>query len=157
MSLSFEDKLKIINCLVRATFAKEATDPAIPTTVAVQTSIGAIEFERAHFVLRGYKGIVPGTGVVQILEQNPAKTGSWCGILASKYGIKVAWLWVNNSYNRCLIDLGDEDVLFFDATGGANATRDEVKAHPRIKEIIDRYDANREAQLKANKNIKHFD
>lgn len=157
MALSIKDKLKVVNCIVRATFAKEPTDPSMPTTVIVQTEQGTLEFERAHFILRGYKGIVPGSGVVQILEQNPAKVGSWCGVLVNKYGIKLAWLWVNNVYDRCIIDLGDEEVLIFRADDGANATRDRVKAHPRIKEIIDRYEASRDAQLKANKNLKHFD
>lgn len=154
MKATTEDKMKIVNALVTPIFMYRPTE--IPNTVTVETSVGELEFERAHHTLRGYRGIVPGSGVVQILEQNPAKTGSWCGILANKYGLQIAWLWVNNEYDRCLIDLGDEDVLIFRADDGANATRDRVKNHPRIKEIIERHDADREAKLKQQRTLTHF-
>lgn len=159
MTLTTEDKQHIINCVVRATFAKEATDPTTPNEVIVSLSNGeTLTFEKAHWILRGYKCVIPGIGLVMILEQNPSKTGSWCGHLATKYGIKIAWLFLNNEFNRCLIDLDDDDILYFDASRKQpSATRDEVKAHPRIKAIVDGIDANREMHLKANKEVKHFE
>jgi hypothetical protein len=159
VKITTEDKQHIINCVVRATFAKAAADPSTPTEVIVSLSNGeTLTFEKAHWILRGYKCVIPGIGLVMILEQNPAKTGSWCGHLAAKYGIKLAWLFLNNKYNRCLIDLDEDDILYFDASGDSpTATRDEVKAHPQIRAIIERVDANREAQLRANKEVKHFE
>jgi len=152
------DRLHIVNCLVRATFAKEATDPtrAKKITVELPDTKASLEFEQAHWILRGYKGMIPGLGFVQVLEQNPAKSGSWCGILATRYQLKVAWLWLNGNYHRCCIDLGGDDVLFFDATGGANATKEEVRSHPQIKAIIEEMDSNREKLLEARTTVKHF-
>ena len=156
--LSVQDKQHIINCLVRTIYLTEATDPERPKQVRIQLEDDSVlKFEQAHWILRGYKGNVPGIGEIQVLEQNPSKTGSWCGVLANKYRFKICWLWVDNKYNRCIIDLGDKDVLFFDATGGANATRDEVKNHPRIKAIIEEMDGNRDQFTRATLPVKHFE
>ncbi len=156
--LSVQDKQHIINCLVRTIYLYEPTDPERPKQVAIQLEDDSVlKFEQAHWILRGYKGNVPGIGLVQVLEQNPSKTGSWCGQLVNKYRFKLCWLWVDNKYNRCIIDLDDKDVLFFDAAGGANATRDEVKNHPRIKEIIEEMDGNREQFTRAQLPVKHFE
>lgn len=154
-----QDKQHIINCLVKTIYAFEPTDPEMPEKVQIELEDGSkLTFKKAHWILRGYKGEVPGVGFIQILEQNPAKTGSWCGILVNKYKFNICWLWTNGNYNRCLVYFdGDYDVLFFDATGGASATRDEVKNHPRIKAIIDEMDGNREQFLKADKSVKHFE
>lgn len=155
---SVQDKQHIINCLVRTIYSTEATDPQRPDQVAIELEDSSVlRFKQAHWILRGYKGEVPGIGLVQILEQNPAKTGSWCGILVNKYGFKICWLWTNGKYNRCIIDLGDKDVLFFDASQGADATRNEVRNHPRIKAIIDEMDGNREEFLRAKLPVKHFE
>lgn len=154
-----QDKQHIINCLVKTIYAFEPTDPQRPEQVAIELEDSSVlKFKQAHWILRGYKGEVPGIGLVQVLEQNPAKTGSWCGILVNKYGLKICWLWTNGKYNRCLVYFEDSyDVLFFDATGGANATRDEVKAHPRIKKFIDEKDGNREEFVRAKLPVKHFE
>ena len=155
--LTDRDRQEIVNSIVRSTFKSGPQSADIPEKVMVVTSDGTtLEFERAHFTLRGYKGNIPGVGFLQILEQNPAKTGSWCGILASRYQLKVAWLWLNGNYHRCCIDLGGKDVLTFDATGGAHATRDEVRAHPEIAKIIEEFDGNREKQMEPITNLTHF-
>ena len=156
--LSVQDKQHIINCLVRTIYLTEATDPERPKQVAIQLEDDSVlKFEQAHWILRGYKGEVPGIGMVQVLEQNPSKTGSWCGQLVNKYQFKVCWLWVDNKYNRCIIDLGDKDVLFFDATGGANECRELVKRDPRIRAIIKGRDADRGAFTRAQLPVKHFE
>lgn len=157
--VSAQDKQHIINCLVKTIYAFEPTDPERPKECHVQLEDDSVlKFKQAHWILRGYKGEVPGVGWLQILEQNPAKTGSWCGILVNKYGFKICWLWTNGKYNRCLVYFEEDyDVLFFDATGGANETRDLVKAHPRIKKIIDEMDSNRESFIRAKLPVKHFE
>lgn len=137
--LTKRDLQHFLNVIVRTTFKYQAGDPDTPKNIEIDCPESSVklQFTKAHGILRGYKGYLPGIGQIQVLEQNPQKIASWCGYLVKRYGLKLAWLWKDGNYHRCLVDMGGENVLWFDATGGADKTKDEVKAHPQIKAFIE--------------------